>query len=137
MRKSWFSLTELALLGVVVALILATTIPPRLVSRPEADSIAANVRIRDFGTALDLFKEDNGVYPKGKDGLNELIVKPSEAGKDWHEYLDSIPLDPWGHAYIYECPGIHRPDSYDLSSAGPDGRAGTADDITNWQPTGH
>ena len=26
---------------------------------------------------------------------------------------------------------------YDLSSAGPDGRAGTADDITNWQPVNH
>jgi hypothetical protein len=37
-----------------------------------------------------------------------------------------------GHKYFYECPGKHNPDSYDLFSAGPDGRIGTDDDIGNW-----
>ena len=44
-----------------------------------------------------------------------------------------IPLDPWGHSYIYVCPGKHNPSGYDLYSAGPDGREGNEDDITNWQ----
>ena len=35
---------------------------------------------------------------------------------------------------IYDCPGKHNPDSYDLSSAGPDGIAGTEDDIASWKP---
>ena len=37
------------------------------------------------------------------------------------------------NAYIYECPGKNNPNGYDLSSMGPDGRAGGDDDITNWQ----
>ena len=41
-------------------------------------------------------------------------------------------MDPWGNPYIYYYPGKHNPDSYDLLSAGPDGKEGTDDDIGNW-----
>jgi general secretion pathway protein G len=44
-----------------------------------------------------------------------------------------IPLDPWQHPYMYECPGRHNPSGYDIMSMGFDGREGTEDDITNWQ----
>jgi general secretion pathway protein G len=40
----------------------------------------------------------------------------------------SVPLDPWGHAYIYESPGRHHPQSYDLSALDPDGSV-----ICNWE----
>jgi general secretion pathway protein G len=49
----------------------------------------------------------------------------------WHgPYLESIPLDPWGNAYIYEYPGKHNPSSYDISSPGP---PGAQNPIGNWQ----
>ena len=124
----------------IAGIFLWNVIMPQLGTPPgsrRAPVKAAITQIGAFGTTLDVFKADNGFYPKGKDGLKDLVQRPAQATTDWHEYLDHVPLDPWGHAYIYECPGSHRPDSYDLSSAGPDGRAGTADDITNWQPTGH
>ena len=77
---------------------------------------------------------DNGFYPKGKGGLNDLIVAPNNASNWRGPYLNSeIPLDPWGNAYLYECPGKHNPSSYDILSMGPDGRAGGDDDIANWQ----
>jgi general secretion pathway protein G len=47
-------------------------------------------------------------------------------------------LDPWGTPYRFDAedpdrrPLRHNPDSYDLSSAGPDGEWGTEDDLTNW-----
>jgi len=47
-------------------------------------------------------------------------------------YLDKIPNDPWGRAYNYIYPGKHTQNSYDLYSVGPDGKAGTEDDIGNW-----
>jgi general secretion pathway protein G len=34
----------------------------------------------------------------------------------------TIPLDPWGHAYIYVYPGTHNPNGYDLSAIAPDGQ---------------
>ena len=90
--------------------------------------------ISTFKTALDAFEVDMGYYPKGRNGLVDLIQQPREA-PNWHgPYLqsDAIPKDPWGNDYLYECPGKHNPSFYDVSSAGPDGRFGTDDDICNW-----
>jgi len=88
-------------------------------------------QIATFRTALDAFEVDNGYYPKGKNGLEDLIVKPRDA-QNWRgPYLqtDKIPADPWGVEYAYECPGRHNPSSYDLSSAGPQGGDKV---IANW-----
>jgi general secretion pathway protein G len=74
---------------------------------------------------------DNGFYPKGKNGLIDLIQQPRDA-QNWRgPYLqsDSIPKDPWGNEYIYECPGRHNPSSYDLSSQG---FPGDNEVIANW-----
>jgi general secretion pathway protein G len=78
-----------------------------------------------------------GSYPKGEDGLKDLIYRPKEkeaAGKWRGPYLeDERSLkDPWGNLYRYRCPGKHNTAGYDLWSAGPDGKDGTNDDITNW-----
>jgi general secretion pathway protein G len=64
----------------------------------------------------------------------ELLVEEPKDAKNWRgPYLkQGIPLDPWGNAYIYECPGKQNESGYDLMSVGPDGRSGTDDDITNW-----
>src|SRR5579871_1917959 len=91
----------------------------------------ARSQINAFGTALDLFKADNGHYPTGPNALQELVTAPVGA-TNWHPYLDSIPLDPWQQPYVYECPGKHHTNAYDIFSTGPDARAGTKDDIGNW-----
>jgi general secretion pathway protein G len=49
--------------------------------------------------------------------------------------METIPMDPWTHPYIYTFPGKHRPNSYDLMSMGPNGQAGDEDDIFNWATT--
>ena len=84
--------------------------------------------------ALDMFKQENSHYPSGTNGLNDLITKPPGA-TNWDPYIslkDNKFLDPWGHPYLYISPGLHNTNSYDLSSAGPDGIPGTQDDIKNW-----
>ena len=43
-----------------------------------------------------------------------------------------LPVDPWGNPYIYYFPSKHNQNSYDLLSAGPDGKEGTDDDVVNW-----
>ena len=127
-----FTLVEMLLVLTILA-ILAGIVLPKIVGRGEdARKKAALTQINSFATALDMFEVDNGDYPSGRNGLHDLVVQPRDA-KNWHQYLDSIPLDPWQHPYIYVKPGKHRQNSYDLSSAGPDGREGTDDDISNWQ----
>jgi len=58
-------------------------------------------------------------------------VQPRDATK-WHgPYLDStsVPKDPWGQEYIYDCPGKHNPSSYDIYSQGVPGEQSP---IGNW-----
>ncbi|MEO6246012.1 MAG: type II secretion system protein GspG, partial [Opitutaceae bacterium] len=71
-------------------------------------------------------------YPRGQDGLNQLLVAPADITGWRGPYLKSdIPLDPWGHPYVYEFPGRVNVSGYDVVSMGPDGQAGTADDVVN------
>jgi len=82
-------------------------------------------------SALGAYKVDNATYPKS---LQNLVQKPDDA-TNWHgPYFDppKVRVDPWGNKYFYEYPGKHNTIGYDLFSAGPDGKAGTDDDIVNW-----
>ena len=127
-----FTLVEMLLVLVILAT-LAAIVYPKVMGRSEQARVTATqTQIANFKTALDAFEVDNGYYPKGKSGLNDLIQQPRDA-TSWHgPYLDSIPKDPWGNEYLYECPGRHNPRSYDISSQGSP-NANTP--IGNWQNT--
>ena len=91
-------------------------------------------------TDLDAFEVDCGRYPTTLEGFQALLKCPTNipAGK-WHgPYLEKLPQDPWGHDYVYVCPGIHNTNGYDLYSCGFDGISKSGgddlDDINNWNP---
>jgi general secretion pathway protein G len=109
-------------------------IAPRASSlRPPARITVAHEQISSFETALDAFRADNGFYPIGTNGLQDLIQQPPGA-TNWHgPYANGIPKDPWDHDYLYECPGRHNSNSYDISSPGPP-RANAP--IANWVQPG-
>ena len=135
-RKQGFTLVEMLLVLVIIG-VLAAIVIPKIAGRGEDARLqAAKTQISSFGTALDMFEVDNGYYPKGKDGLRDLLVLPRDAQNWKGPYLKSeLPVDPWNNAYNYECPGKHNPSGYDLSSAGPNGRPGDEDDLTSWSST--
>ncbi|MGP8022322.1 MAG: type II secretion system major pseudopilin GspG [Limisphaerales bacterium] len=124
-----FTLVEMLLVITIIG-ILAALVIPKMVGRSEqARQAAAHADLSSVKTALDAYEVDNGFYPKS---LQDLIQQPSNA-RNWHgPYLDNLPVDPWGNPYIYAYPGRHNPNGFDLSSVGPDGKAGTDDDIGNW-----
>ncbi len=133
-RRSRRGFTLVGLLLVLVILgILASLVLPKFTGRTEQARItAAQTQISTFGTALDAFEVDTGSYPRGQDGLNQLVAAPADVPNWRGPYLKSeIPLDPWGRAYIYEFPGRINPAGYDLRSTGPDGQPNSADDIVN------
>ena len=129
--SSAFTLVELLLVLVILGVLAAIVIPKFSGRTEQAKEQAAVTQLSTFRTALDSFEVDNGYYPKGKNGLQDLIVKPRDA-QNWRgPYLqaDRVPLDPWGNEYIYECPGRHNASSYDVSSSGPPGGEKM---IANW-----
>jgi general secretion pathway protein G len=128
-KAAGFTLVEMLLVLVILAT-LAAIVYPKVMGRSEQARVtAAKTQIANFKTALDSFEVDNGYYPKGKNGMMDLVQKPRDA-VSWHgPYLDNIPKDPWNNEYIYECPGRRNPSSYDISSQGSPG-ADTP--IGNW-----
>lgn len=133
-KNTGFSLIELLLVLVILA-VLASVIVPKFAGRGEEAKVTkVGVDISAIGAALDMFEIDNDRYPTTTEGLKALIDKPANADGWEKPYLSKmeVPKDPWGNEYSYRYPGQHNEYSFDLYSAGPDGRTGTDDDITNW-----
>ena len=79
---------------------------------------------------LDLYKLDIGSYPNTQDGLQALISKPEDAPGWAGPYLKSstLPVDPWGHAYLYQDPSTRPGLEYDLCSLGSADKQGQPGD---------
>jgi len=98
--------------------------------------VAKDMRVRAdiqaISTQLKLYESMNGFYPTTEQGLKALVTPPETDPKParWYQLFKDVPKDPWQIDYIYICPGIRHPDSYDLYSAGPDRKPDTTDD--NW-----
>jgi general secretion pathway protein G len=132
-HRRQFSMVELLLVLVIMA-ILAGIVIPKFTGRSEqARETAAKTQISSIELALDAFEIDNGYYPKTSDGLAALTTEPKN-GTNWKgPYLKkAIANDPWGNPYSYQCPGTHNTSGYDISSPGSDGKLDSDDDITNW-----
>ena len=94
---------------------------------------AAQNELSELQSALLKFRQKQERYPTGLEGLDALLENPG--GLDAHRwegpYAHHI-VDPWGNRWRLDVPGKHNPGSFDLWSAGPDGRDGTTDDLKNW-----
>jgi general secretion pathway protein G len=109
--------------------ILAALVAPRLIQHAdEARVTEAQIQIKNFETALRMYKMDNGFYPSTEQGLSALIVPPlsGEIPENFREsgYLEkkSLPADPWGNPYIYISPA--ELSDYEIISLGADGKPG-------------
>ncbi|MBF0319268.1 MAG: type II secretion system major pseudopilin GspG [Nitrospirae bacterium] len=138
-KMGGFTLLEIIVVVFILSL-LAAIVAPKIMGRTDDARIAeAKMQIRNFETALKLYKLDNGNYPETGQTLEALIEKPA-TGKIPKNYRDGgylegrkIPPDPWGHAYVYISPGLHG--DYDIVSYGADGvegGQGKDKDIESW-----
>jgi general secretion pathway protein G len=128
-----FTLVELLLVLVILAVLAAVVVPKFTKRSEQARTTAATTDIANLSTALDAFEIDTGRYPTSDEGLRALIESPGNV-KDWKgPYLKrAVTNDPWGNAYVFRTPGQHNASGYDLYSFGPDGQEGGGDDIDNW-----
>jgi general secretion pathway protein G len=134
--KTQAGITLIELLVVMVIIALFATIVGSRVGRSvdKGKKVAAKSQISEFEGMLDQFKLDVGRYPTVEEGLQALRTKPPNVTNwDGPYSKKDLPLDPWGHSYVYRFPGTHG--DFDLLSYGGDGQEGGDGDnadITSW-----
>ena len=138
--RAGFTLIELMVVLVILSILAMIVVPKFIGSEDKARVIEAKVQIRNFETALKLFKIDNGFYPTTEQGLQALISPPA-IGRTADNYrpggyleTNRMKPDPWGFEYAYISPGMQN--DYDIISYGADGKPGGEGydaDIINWE----
>ena len=139
-RNAWreraFTLLEIMLVVAIISLLLSTgfyVFGKKLAvgqdAKIQADLVSYNGALQTYRMVAD------DQLPTTDQGLQALVTMPSTDPKPskWYQMMERLPKDPWGHDYVYVCPGKHNPDGYDLYSKGKDGIDGTEDDQGNWK----
>ena len=123
-EEAGFTLIEIMVVVFILGL-LVTLVAPKILGRTdEAKRTKAAADLRAIEQALHLYKLDSGNYPTTDQGLKALVTKP-ESGiipARWNSegYLEKVPVDPWGHPYLY----LSNGERYTLKSLGADGEEG-------------
>ena len=131
-KRKPFTLIEVVVVIVILVTLAGIATPIYMNYVKQGRISTAKMQLKLLGQELDNYKIRVGQYPSELRGLVENL--------DGHEkwdgpYMKKIPLDPWGHEYVYVVPGEHNTDTYDLSSLGADGQTdgeGENADINNW-----
>ncbi|QSX33515.1 type II secretion system major pseudopilin GspG [Shewanella avicenniae] len=133
-RQQGFTLLEIMVVIVILGMLAALVVPNIMGNKEKADQQKAVSDIVSLENQLDMYKLDNSKYPTTEQGLDALVQKPTSSPepRNYRDggYIKRLPQDPWGNEYLMLSPGEHG--KIDVFTAGPDGQAGTEDDIGNW-----
>jgi general secretion pathway protein G len=133
--KAGYSLLEILIVLTIIALI-AALVGPRLFAQLDRSKVTtARVQVRALETALGTLRLDLGRDPTQAEGLDLLVKADRNAVAGWSgPYLSGgLPLDPWGHPYVYQAPSDDQQSAkvISLGSDGKVGGTGNAADIQN------
>lgn len=131
-RRSAFTLIELLLVLVILA-VLAAIVVPKFTGRTDDAKIgAAKATVRLIEGSLDQFELDNGRYPTSEEGIRALLEMPANVTNWKGPYFKGELKDPWGNEFVYRYPGTVNTNGPDVLSLGKDGKEGGGDDLGNW-----
>jgi general secretion pathway protein G len=124
-REAGITLIEMLVVVTIIGL-FAALVAPRMFNQVDKARITqAHVQIRNLLGAAGQYKLETGNFPTTEQGLQAL-----------RPYLQQdVPMDPWGHPYVYKYPGEHG-DEPDIISYGADGQPGgdgNNADIVSWK----
>lgn len=125
-KRKGFTIIELIVVAVIIAMLAAFMVPKISKRFGKAKHHIAKAKMGLIESALVTFQVDCGRFPYDDEGLEALLMPPSDLEEKWDgKYLkDSEIFDPWDNPYIYIEEGEINLGSYDLISLGADGEEG-------------
>ncbi|HEY1786533.1 MAG TPA: type II secretion system major pseudopilin GspG [Verrucomicrobiae bacterium] len=134
--RQGFTIVEILVVCVILAILAATIIPNIVGSSKDAKISAAKSDVSELESSIERFYINMDRYPTSDEGLAALTQPPTDAGTKWHgPYIKRLRDDPWGNPYQYQCPGTHNQNAYDIWSKGAGASGGGSDtsgEIGNW-----
>ena len=115
-----FTLIELMVVVTIIALLATMVTINVLAQRDRADRDKALMDVAQIHQAVTLFYLEERRVPT----MQDLIDPPPHL-----DGYEEVPRDPWDHAY--EIQPRDEPGSWEVLCLGPDGQAGTPDDISS------
>ena len=126
-----FTLVELLLVLVILALIAGLVLPGIIGKAESAKAKAASSQISRISMSVESYYLDTGNVPSS---LDELVNEPpGVTGWNGPYIKNSLLKDPWGRPYQFRAPGEHG--EFDIQSFGADGQQGgdkNDADINSW-----
>lgn len=133
-RQKGFTLIEIMVVIVILGILGSFVVPNIMGSQERANMQKAVSDINALETSLKMYKMDNYDYPSTEQGIEALVsqtdIEPLPRRFPDEGYITRLPKDPWGNEYQLLNPGENG--KIDVFTMGPDGEAGTDDDIGNW-----
>jgi general secretion pathway protein G len=131
-NQKGFTLIEIMIVLAIVGMLFSFVGVNVIKKFRESKTSAAKIQMASYEQALQAYYLAHSMYPSTAQGLQALITVPTvgRVPKNYPEggYFGKKALvkDPFGDDYRYECEDNQN---YTISSDGPDGTAGTDDDI--------
>ncbi|ATB37371.1 type II secretion system protein GspG [Cystobacter fuscus] len=124
-RRRGMTLIEIMVVITILGLIMAAVGVSVIPKLEEAKQDTARLDIKNIQSALKLYYTKKGKYPDTGTGLRALVETQN---------LDKIPLDPWGHEYVYMNEG-GKPVLISYGADGTQGGEGPDADISSRDAT--
>ena len=121
--QAGFTLVEIMVVIVILGLLATLVVQNVVGASDEARIQTAKTNCASFANAVRMYRAQKGKLP---DNL-EALRNEEDKSKPW--YIEDLPKDPWDHDY--ELREGDTPQDWEVISLGPDGSAGTEDDISS------
>ena len=108
-EEKGFTLVELMIVIIIIAILTGIAVPSYLVLRNRARVSAARAELMNIATAISIYEADVEAYPATGLAALTLALEADPV------YMDPVPqADDWGIAYVYLSDG----ETYTLASGG-------------------